>query len=116
MQIRPVQPSLMTRSQGLLHPGAGLLGHVQQLGLQPLVDQLVQALAKQVGLPQPGGVVSKIGQQALDQLLALALGAHDGAQLGADHRPHHVYCLEQTEVLPRFRWMQNFSSSGMAFK
>ena len=27
-----------------------------------------------------------------------------------------LYCLEQTEVFPRLRWMLNFSSSGMAFR
>ena len=102
--------------QGLLHPGAGLLGHVEQFGLQSLVHQIVEAFAEDVGLPDLDRVVLEVGQQALDQFLALALAAHNGAELGADHRTHHVYCLEQTEVFPRLRWMQNFSSSGKAFR
>src|SRR5699024_11304261 len=59
--------------EGLLHFGAGFLGHMQQLGLQPLADQLVQAFAEDVGLPQLDGVVGKAGQQALDQFFTLAL-------------------------------------------
>ena len=48
--------------QRFLQPGAGLLRHMQQLALQALVHQLVQALAKDVGFPQFLRVVLKTGQ------------------------------------------------------
>ena len=41
IQINPVQPSLM-------QAGAGFLRHVEELVLQPLIHQFMQALAKDV--------------------------------------------------------------------
>ena len=52
--------------QRFLHFGAGFLRHVQELVLQPVVDQLVQTFAKDIGLPQLDGVALKILQKALD--------------------------------------------------
>ena len=57
---------------------------MQQLVLQPLVHQLVQALAEDVGLPDLDGVLLKVLEQAHHQLLALTLGAHDGRNFGID--------------------------------
>ena len=63
---------------------------MQQLALQALVHQLVQALAKDVGFPQFLRVVLKTGQQAAGKLLALLFGAHDGAEFGVDSRLQHL--------------------------
>ena len=63
---------------------------MQQLALQALVHQLVQALAKDVGFPQFLRVVLKTGQQAAGKLLALLFGAHDGAEFGVDGRLQHL--------------------------
>ena len=48
--------------QRFLQAGAGLLGHVEQLVLQPLVHQLVQALAEEVRVPDGLGVVLELLQ------------------------------------------------------
>ena len=50
----------------------------------------MQALAEDVGLPQPFRVGLKVAQKALHQILALLFGAHDGVDLGVDHGLEHV--------------------------
>ena len=73
-----------------LQTGAGGLRHVQQLALQPFVDQLVQTFAKDVGLPDLQRVVLEIGQQAVYQFFGLPLGADNGIDLGVDGGLHQV--------------------------
>ena len=53
--------------QGFLQAGARFLGHMQQLVLQPFVHQLMQALAKNVRLPNADGVLLEVLQKAHDQ-------------------------------------------------
>ena len=57
---------------------------MQQLVLQSFVYQLVQAFAENVRLPELFWVIRKALQQAVCKVLALFLGAHDGAELGVD--------------------------------
>ena len=63
---------------------------MEELILQPLIHQFMQALAKDVRFPQPLRVGLKIPQQTLNQILALLLGAHNGADLGVDDGFHHM--------------------------
>ena len=63
---------------------------MEQLVLQAVVDQLVEALAEDVRLPQADGVVLEILQKALHEVFALLLRPHDGTQLGVDDRLHHM--------------------------
>ena len=77
--------------QGDLKPAAGLLRHVQQFGLNPLVDQLVEAFCRKMfvfhSLP---GSLSKSCKNALDQLLPLLLTAHAGGDFRVDGGPHDM--------------------------
>ena len=75
--------------QRLLQTAPGLLRHMEQLVLQAVVDQLVEALAEDVRLPQADGVVLEILQKALHEVFALLLRPDDGTQLGVDDRLHH---------------------------
>ena len=52
---------------------------MEQLVLQAVVDQLVEAFPEDVRLPQADGVVLEILQEALHEIFALLFGAHDGA-------------------------------------
>ena len=68
--------------QRALQLGAGLLRNVQQLVLQPVVHQLMQAFAKDVSVPQFAGVGLEICQQALDEF-----GCGDGDDQFGNYRP-----------------------------
>ena len=65
--------------QRLLQAASSLLRHMEQLVLQAVVDQLVEAFPEDVRLPQADGVVLEILLEALHEVFALLLGAHDGA-------------------------------------
>lgn len=102
--------------EGLLELVAGVLRHALELAVEILADQLVEGLAEDVGLPDGLGVPLELLEQEVDHLLALLLVAHDRRHLGLDVCADHVYCLVQTEVLPRPRWMVNFSSSEITLR
>ena len=59
-----------------LHARVG--GHVEQFIAQPLVDQFVERLAENIGIPNLFRVFLKLFEQVFDKLFGLALAADNG--------------------------------------